>query len=218
VVTFALLLLVRPDVRRPRFSWPRATVLYGVLATAVVLGVALPLTTQDPNAYTGRAHLWALAWQMLSDGNGFLLGYGALGWEGVRQAGLIDFSAVYSVHNQWLQVLFSTGLAGIVLLVVGLALLVAQAGRRYALVVGCVLAPALCLAPTERPWPIDVVDWLLWALPGALLCYPLVERGPAARRGRQERDGAAARVDTDQTAAVLPAAHGSAFGASGGQR
>jgi O-Antigen ligase len=187
-VTFVLLLVVRPDVRRPSFSWPRATVLYGVLASAVALGVALPYTTQDPTAYTGRAYLWALARQMLSDGTHSLLGYGALGWEDVRQAGLIDFSAVYSVHNQWLQVLFSTGLVGIVLLVVGLALLVAQSGRRYALVVGCVLAPVLCLAPTERPWAIDVVDWLLWALPGALLCYPHVER-PVPRG--VEADGSA---------------------------
>jgi O-Antigen ligase len=173
LVTFALLLVVRPDVRQPSFSWPRAVPLYGVLGAAAAVGVALPLTADDPTSYTGRAYLWGIARSLLADGQSLLLGRGALGWEKVRDAGLIDFSAVYSVHNQWLQVLFSTGLVGVVVLLAGLVLLVVQAGRRYALVVGCVLVPVFCLATTERPWSIDIVDWLLWALPGALLCYPL---------------------------------------------
>jgi hypothetical protein len=193
-VTFALLLAVRPDVQRPSFSWARAGLLYGALTCALAVGIALPLTADDPRAYTGRAYLWALARQFLSDGRSLLFGKGALGWEKVRDAGLIDFSAVYSVHNQWLQVLFSTGLVGVLVLVAGLALLVVQAGRRYALVVGCVLAPVFCLAATERPWSIDIVDWLLWALPGALLCYPLARSGdeeapqaPAAAAGEGNR-------------------------------
>jgi O-Antigen ligase len=190
-VTFVVLVIVRPDLRRPSFSRTRATVLYGTLGAAAVLGMVLPFTAQDRTSYTGRAYLWTLARQMLSQGSSSLFGFGALGWENVRKAGLIDFSAVYSVHNEWLQVLFTAGLVGAALLVLGLGLLVRQAGRRHTLVVGCVLAPVLCLAATERPWPIDVVDWLLWTLPGALTCYPLARTAPplAAPALYEQREG-----------------------------
>lgn len=190
LVTFAMLMATRPDIRRPDFSRLRATLLYSTLCGVAAVGVALPLTADDPGAYTGRAHLWMLARQMLSNGQSLVLGNGALGWEKVRTAGLIDFSAVYSVHNQWLQVLFSTGLVGVAVLIAGLVLLVVQAGRGYALVVGCVLTPVFCLATTERPWPIDIVDWLLWALPGALLCYPVARsRGHAVPEATAEPRG-----------------------------
>ena len=108
----------------------------------------------------------------LQDPLTLLIGKGALGWQNVRQAGLIDFSATYSVHNQWLQVLYGAGLVGLGLLLAGMALLIKQAGAQYRLVLGCVLAPVVCLAITERPWSIDYLDWLIWALPGALLCFP----------------------------------------------
>ncbi len=181
VVSYVLLLVVRPDIRRPRFSAVRVAVLYGALAVAGVVGVVLPVVADDPDGFTGRAYLWMLARSTLSDGFRLLLGSGSFGWQHLREAGLIGHSAVYSVHNQWLQVLFTTGVVGVVLLVTALALLIVQAGPRYALVLGCVLAPVMVLATTERPWPIDIIDWLVWALPGALLCCPVPGGGDGGR-------------------------------------
>ena len=119
----------------------------------------------------------------LQDPMPLLIGNGAIGWQHIRQAGLIDFSATYSVHNQWLQVMYGGGLVGLGLLIAALALLVKQAGAQYRPVVGCVLAPVLCLAITERPWAIDYLDWLIWALPGALLCVPRTSVGGTSDLG-----------------------------------
>ena len=101
-----------------------------------------------------------------------LVGLGPFGWQHVRESGLIDFSAVYSVHNQWLDIVYRTGLVGAGLTATALVVFVVQAGRRYALVAGAVLVPVVRLGTTERPWAIDYSDWLMWALPAMLLCYP----------------------------------------------
>jgi hypothetical protein len=137
---------------------------------------SVPFTVSDPTLLSGRGYLWMLARDELFDPATLLHGTGMLGWQHVREAGLIDFAAVYSVHNQWLDVLYSTGLIGFLLFVAALAVLIRQAGRTYGLVVGCVLLPVFILSITERPWPIDTADWLFWAVPGALLSYPVARR------------------------------------------
>jgi hypothetical protein len=89
---------------------------------------------------------------------------------------MIDPAASYSVHNEWLQVLYSTGIIGSILFLGALGLLLWQARPKYSLVVGSVLIPVFVLAVTERPWPIDTCDWLIWAIPATLLSYPAVRR------------------------------------------
>jgi hypothetical protein len=59
---------------------------------------------------------------------------------------------------------------------IGTCCVIAAVASGLALVVGCVLVPVFILAVTERPWPIDTADWLIWAIPGALLCYPVARR------------------------------------------
>lgn len=83
---------------------------------------------------------------------------------------------MYSVHNQWLQVVLSTGLIGFVLFLTALALLLRNARGAYSLVAGCALLPAFVLAVTERPWPIDSLELLVWTVPAALLSYPAIKR------------------------------------------
>jgi hypothetical protein len=173
IVTFIVLILLRPNVRRPAWAPARTALLYLALAAAFVVGLAVPFYTTDPTAYSGRGHLWMIARDALSDATTLLLGTGMRGWDNVRETGLIDFTSTYSVHNQWLHILFSTGLIGFLLFVAALAQLIRQAGRTYSLVVGCVLLPVFILSLTERPWPIDTADWLVWAVPGALLSYPV---------------------------------------------
>jgi O-Antigen ligase len=175
-VTFLALILFRPNIRKPAAAPIRNTLLYIGLAAAVVVGFVLPFVTEDPNAYHGRAGLWILVRDALSDHATLLYGTGMLGWQHVRDSGLIDPTASYSVHNEWLQVLYSAGLIGLLLFVAALAVLVWQARPNYSLVIGCVLVPVFMLGVTERPWPIDTSDWLTWAIPAALLSYPVVRR------------------------------------------
>jgi hypothetical protein len=175
-VTFLALILLRPTIRKPAAAPIRNSLLYFGLAGALVVGFLTPFLTTDPNAYHGRAGLWIMVRDALSDPATLLYGTGMLGWQHVRDSGLIDPTAAYSVHNQWLQVLYSAGLTGLLLFLATLGVLLWQARPNYSLVIGCVLTPVFVLAVTERPWPIDTSDWLTWAIPAALLSYPVGRR------------------------------------------
>jgi hypothetical protein len=187
VVTFLSLILLRPNIRKPTAAPIRNSLLYLGLSSLFAIGFLTPFLTTDPNAYHGRASLWMMVRSTLSDPATLVYGSGMLGWQHVRDSGLIDRNASYSVHNQWLQVLYSAGLIGLLLFVAALGVLVWQARPRYSLVVGCVLIPVFVLAMTERPWPIDTSDWLTWAIPAALLSYPAVRRRKTERDPKSER-------------------------------
>lgn len=175
VITFVVLILVRPNIRNA-VSAPKRTVLLNlVLAVSLVSGVALPFAVNDPGFLSERGHMWMLVKNALSDPATLIYGTGMLGWQHVVDAGHLHISMGYSAHNQWLHVLFTTGVIGLLLFVGLLAVLMWQAGRTYGLVVGCVLLPVFLLAVTERPWPIDSADWVMWIVPGALLSYPEVK-------------------------------------------
>jgi O-antigen ligase len=186
VVTMAVLILVRPDIRRPARNPVRSAVMASGLLVLMVIGIVLPLAVADPGAISGRAALWQLARGALADPATFFYGTGVFGWEHMRDAGLIDSSAVYSVHNQWLHVLFATGVIGLVVFLGAIAMLLWQARKGHLLVVCCVLTPYFVLGITERPWPIDTADWLTWAVPGALLCYPVLRATPLPHNGEIE--------------------------------
>jgi O-antigen ligase len=182
VITVGVLVLARPDIGRPARTPVRSTLLAIGLAGTVAVGLLLPYVVTDPAALTGRSQLWQIARGELSDPATLVYGAGMFGWAHVHERGLIDASAVYSVHNLWLQVLFATGLIGFACFLGVLAALFWQSRNGYFLVVGCVLTPVFVLAATERPWPLDTADWLTWAVTGALLCYPLTrpDTGDAA--------------------------------------
>jgi len=181
-VTFLALILLRPNIRQASAARIRTRLTYFGLASLLVVGFVMPFLATDPNAYHGRAGLWLMVRARLADPDTLLYGAGMLGWQHVRDSGLIDVNASYSVHNQWLQVLFTTGLLGLLLFLAALGVLVWQARPHYSLVLGCVLTPVFVLALTEQPWPLDSSDWLTWSIPAALLCYP------GARRRSAEED------------------------------
>jgi hypothetical protein len=182
VITFLALVLLRPNIRRPSAAPIRSWMVYLGLAAAFIVGIVVPFAPHDPTAFTGRAYLWTLARQALSDPADLWYGTGVRGVQHLSDTGQLVLP-VYSVHNQWMQVLFSTGLIGFVLFLIALALLLWNARAAYSLVIGSVLVPVFVLSVTERPWPIDSLDWLTWAVPAALLSYPAI-------RGREEPVGA----------------------------
>lgn len=191
VVTFAALILLRPNIRQPAAAPIRSRLLYIGLALASIVGIVLPFTEQDPTAFTGRGYLWLLVRQGMSDPATLLRGTGVFGLQHMLDAGLMQLP-VYSTHNQWMQVLFSAGLLGFVLFLAAVATLLWNARGTYSLVAGSVLVPVLVLSVTERPWPIDSIDWLSWAVPAALLSYP------AVRRRRRPNDAALRDVAADR--------------------
>ncbi len=67
VITFVALILLRPNIRRPTAAPIRSWLLYLGLAAAFIVGIVLPFTAHDPTAYHGRAYLWSLARQALSN-------------------------------------------------------------------------------------------------------------------------------------------------------
>jgi hypothetical protein len=188
VVTFVALMLVRPNIRRPVWAPIRTVFLYVVLAVTAVAGLALPLTMNDPEFLSDRGNMWMLARDQLSEAATLLYGTGMLGWKHVGEADLIHISMSYSAHNQWIHVLYTTGLIGLVLFVGALAVLIRQAGRAYSLIIGCVLLPVAILSITERPWPVDTADWVMWVVPGALLSYPVARR-PSGPEGTRNPSG-----------------------------
>lgn len=195
VITFAALIVLRPSMRQPVATPLRSGLLFCGLAGAVAIGFGLPFVSTDPTAFHGRASLWIMVREALGDSLTLLYGTGMLGWQHVRDRGMIDSDASYSVHNQWLQVLYSTGLIGTVLFVAALCALVWQARPNYSLAVGCVLIPVFVLAVTERPWPIDTCDWLIWAIPATLLSYPVTQRYSADTDPRSDRPDSTAAFD-----------------------
>jgi hypothetical protein len=175
-VTFLALVVLRPNYREAAAARVRSILLYLGLAGLALIGFLLPFVTSDPTAFHGRAGLWLMVRNSLADPETLLYGTGMLGWQKVRDSGLIDQNASYSVHNEWLQVLYTTGIIGLVLTIAALGVLIWQARAKYTLVAGCVLIPVFVLGVTERPWPTDTCDWLIWAIPAALLSYPAVRR------------------------------------------
>ncbi|MGO4441823.1 O-antigen ligase family protein [Mycobacterium sp. 2YAF39] len=173
VITFVALMALRPDIRRPTAAPIRTRLMYLGLAVLFVVGMIVPFTQLDPTAFTGRGYLWSLARQALTDPGTLWYGTGVYAMESLRDSGLLAINA-YSVHNQWLQVMFSTGLIGFALFLAALALLLWNARGAYSLVVGSVLVPVFVLSVSERPWLIDSTDWGVWAVPAVLLCFPAI--------------------------------------------
>src|SRR6185437_5618990 len=106
-------IVLRPNVREPGPTRIRTGLLFFGLAGALLIGLVTPFLSNDPTAYHGRAGLWMLVREALSNPETLLYGTGMLGWQHVRDAGMIDPNAAYSVHNEWLQVLYTTGLIGL---------------------------------------------------------------------------------------------------------
>lgn len=175
VVTFIALIALRPDVRRPTAAPIRSSLIYVGMIVGFIVGMVVPFSRHDLAAFTGRALLWSVARQELSDPADKWYGIGVYGMDRLLNAGLISLEA-YSVHNQWLQVLFSSGIIGLVLFLAAMVLMLWQARGGYTVVVGCVLVPFFMLSVTERPWVIDSIDWVVWVVPAALLCYPAIRR------------------------------------------
>lgn len=134
----------------------RTFALRALAVAGVAAGVYLPFTTNDPSKYTGRAGLWITARHLVSPV--WYVGRGGLYW-GTYATTQIGTATAYSVHNQWLDILFDAGVPGLVL---------------FTLLVGCIayrpgglllIIPMIWLGITERVWGLSYADAFSWVLP-----------------------------------------------------
>lgn len=155
-----VLLLVRPGSEPTPTRRVAARCAIGV---GIALSAVVPFTPWvDAESFSLRGHLWEIATAAWADSPWF--GYGAGGWGKLyTERGLIEAGAIYSPHNQWLEVTFAGGLVGITLFAWWLITAV-RAGRSNIQRTALILVPALVVGITERPWSFGLPDWLTWAL------------------------------------------------------
>jgi len=170
VAAILFLVLLRPEL--PESGLEKVPVGRSVLGAlglfgASLYGVLLPFLTRNSESLSERAYYWQLAERRLPESP--LYGFGAKAWEGLYRAGEIPVALTYSVHNQWLDVLYKGGLIGLGIFVVLLVYIAVRGGAPNFAVVCCVLAPVMVAGSAERPWSFGTYDWLTFTLVAATL-------------------------------------------------
>ena len=161
----AAITIVALAVSRARLSRAdsKPWALVGSVAISSAVGLVIPFLALAPADFTGRAKIWSIAREHLN----VWLGSGPFRWNLLRgEIGQIPAAGTYSVHNQWLDVLFQAGLVG--LLLFG-GLLVAMCLRSRLALSLAVMLPLTVIGITERPWSPSQVDWLSFTYVAALL-------------------------------------------------
>jgi O-antigen ligase len=127
---------------------------------AAACAVALPLIGLPESEFTGRVRLWNIGFDYFAESP--LVGNGSDLWSSFQSTGLIARASAYSTHNEFVDILFVTGLVGLVLFILATSNVIrhnkGNLGRVAMLVV-----PALILGSTERPWSLGYPDWLSWS-------------------------------------------------------
>ncbi|MFC8671864.1 MULTISPECIES: hypothetical protein [Streptomyces] len=185
VATMTLLVLLRPALpdgtvgSSARSSSPGQVLMVApILAGTAVLGFALPFLHSSIGDFGDRAVIWDMARGEL--GHSPFTGFGGNAWSGKYRFGEIPAALSPSLHNQWIDVQYAGGLAGLVLFVLLLAHLLLK-GRTAAFpVAACVLFPVLLTSVLERPWSFGISNALSFSLVAALLIPGTARRATAA--------------------------------------
>jgi O-antigen ligase len=166
VATVIVLLIVRPRVDADRTT-PGRIAIAGLALAGAVLGSAYIVQHEwNSSALTARPALWRVASTYVHDSPWF--GYGPEKWASLTQSSQIPADAAYSVHNQWLDVLFVAGGVGAALFVsMVVAAFVTSGNARPAVLI--MLATIVVVGTTERPWSVGSLDWLSFSLVALIL-------------------------------------------------
>lgn len=177
-----------------RFRATAHTAAHAALGVGVIVSLTLPwLSFIEPDTFSLRGTVWALARQRVQDA--WLLGYGADDWPKLVEQGYIPSGAVYSPHNQWLEVAYAAGLVGVVVFTFWLRAIIRAGAADDIRRTAVLLFPALVVGTTERAWSFGLPDWLTWALVAICLASPQKEEGGDGLRDRGvDRDEPKARA------------------------
>jgi O-antigen ligase len=139
-----------------------------IVTSLAVLGILLPLVPWTAASGLGdRTYFWRVALDGIRESP--LLGKGGSAWPRLYELGEIPISASYSPHNQWLDILYASGFAGLALFVVLLGHLLLRDARLIT-TSAMILVPILTASALERPWSFAINDGLTFTLLAALLC------------------------------------------------
>lgn len=169
-----------------------------------VVGAILPFTTNDPAAYTFRGEVWLIAREHLAGRYG--IGNSQPGWSSLVDRQVIGQYAGYSVHNQWLDVVWISGVGGLILFLMVIAIMI----RRDYVVGLIVLLPMILLGITERAWSIAQFDQMSFAYLTSLLAVPAVVK-LGVMQGRSE-PSEAPPLDFDKLSPMVAGFAGAASG------
>lgn len=148
----------------------------GVAVAGLAVGIILPHLDLNPTAFTNRAYLWQLANQQLSESP--FVGFGALVWGDQVSGGLISRDEAYSVHNQWLDLLYTSGILGAILCVVIAAILLRHTKPGTAHMSALLFIPVVSSGILERTWAFGLLDVFGWMAAATILA---LEPKPAAQ-------------------------------------
>ena len=184
VATVGSLVLLVPTERSRLHLIAQATAWVFVAVGAV--GSLAPLWVQESDqSFTARGELWRIARVRLFESP--LWGHGSLGWRSIYSAeGLFGDSSTYSTHSQVLDVAFTAGGLGVLLVLVAVVLTLRQAtpGQPIAL---ALLLTILWLGGLERPWSFSGLDWLSWSLVAFVIAGQVVRPDPERATRKNER-------------------------------
>jgi hypothetical protein len=171
------LVLLRPDVDSTGSAdtGGRRVIAAILVGVSGAFGALIPFLA-DPAAVGDRSYFWQLALRGVATDP--VLGLGGTAWPRLYENAQIPISGSYAPHNQWLDLLYASGMVGVVLFGVLLVWAMAVAGR-YALIWGAVLLPVLVASALERPWSFALNDGLTFTLVAALLA-PVAAVGQSA--------------------------------------
>lgn len=140
----------------------------GIVGILAIVGLALPFTTNDPEAFSTRGRVWEIGISYFTTSP--LSGLGASAWAQLIQVGQIARSDAYSLHNIWLDTLFVSGAIGGSLLGLSLMLLILSRLKSESLPgLLIILIPVLAIGILERSISIYSSNWIGWVLPALLL-------------------------------------------------
>ncbi|KUN23374.1 hypothetical protein AQJ23_25465 [Streptomyces antibioticus] len=162
----------------PRSQSLSSRILFGVpvLGAVAAVGLALPFVRPEADRLGDRATVWEIAVQDLRESP--FMGFGAKAWSAKYQAGEIPAALSPSPHNQWMDVLYAGGLAGLVLFLLLLVHLLMQGGVRGFPAAASVLLPVLLASLLERPWSFGISNSLTFTLLTAVLLPVVPARRP----------------------------------------
>lgn len=166
VATVIALLIVRPRVDADRTT-PARIAIAGLALAGGIFGSAYVIQHEwNSSALTARPALWRVALTYVHDSPWF--GYGPEKWASLTRSSRIPADAAYSVHNEWLDVLFVAGWVGAALFVsMVAAALVTSGNARPGVLIA--LATVVVVGTTERPWSVGSLDWLSFSLVALIL-------------------------------------------------
>lgn len=157
-VTLMLLFVHHQSSRNGRKAWTALPVTAAAIALAC--SVALPLIGLPNEQFTGRVRLWNIGLQEFTESP--VIGHGSELWSTFQQTGLIARASAYSTHNQFIDLLFVSGLAGLALYMLA-TWNVARHNKGNMARLAVLVVPALILGSTERPWSLGDPDWMSWS-------------------------------------------------------